>query len=116
VACSDGHDEPEIGKRHNWSPGYQRESSLKSGRFCIWWVLVLALSLRAALPILVYLHTRETDGFYAPDTESYLKPAQELINHNRFYSDGTPEIIRTPGYPLLLTLGLALNRLWVVMT
>lgn len=67
-----------------------------------------------AFPILVYLRTRDTGRFYAPDTESYVKPAQELINHHRFYSEGTPEIVRTPGYPLLLTPGLALNRLWVV--
>jgi hypothetical protein len=77
----------------------------------IWWVLVLALLLRALLPILGYFFTRDVTIVYTPDTASYMAPARELIAHHRFYSDGAPEIIRTPGYPLLLTIGLLLGHL-----
>jgi 4-amino-4-deoxy-L-arabinose transferase-like glycosyltransferase len=77
-------------------------------------VLILALLLRALLPILGYLRTRDIAIFYDPDTDTYLTPAKELIVYHRFFSAGTPEIVRTPGYPLLLTLGLSLQHLEIV--
>ncbi len=77
----------------------------------IWLVLALALSLRAMLPILGYCYTRDATIFDTPDTASYLAPARELIAHHRFFANGAPEIIRTPGYPLLLAAGLLLGRL-----
>jgi 4-amino-4-deoxy-L-arabinose transferase-like glycosyltransferase len=80
----------------------------------IWRVLVLALLLRALLPIAGYLYTRDVTIVYTPDTASYLVPAGELIAHHRFFSDGAPEIVRTPGYPLLLTAGLLLGHLELV--
>jgi hypothetical protein len=80
----------------------------------IWSVLGLALLLRTLLPTLGYLYTRDASIVYTPDTVSYIEPARELIAHHRFYSDGAPEIIRTPGYPLLLTAGLLLGRLEIV--
>jgi len=84
---------------------------LKISRLNIWSVLGLALCLRTLLPISGYLYTRDATIFYTPDTASYIVPARELIVHHRFFSDGAPEIIRTPGYPLLLTAGLLLGRL-----
>ncbi len=96
------------------------------GYLNIWSVLGLALFLRALLPISGYLYTRDATIFYTPDSESYIVPARELIAYHRFFSDGSeqarvwnwpvapaPEIIRTPGYPLLLTAGLLLGRLEV---
>jgi hypothetical protein len=80
-------------------------------RLKIWWVLGLALFLRTLLPILGYFYTRDDTIVYTPDTVSYIVPARELIAHHRFFSNGAPEIIRTPGYPLLLTAGLLLGRL-----
>jgi Dolichyl-phosphate-mannose-protein mannosyltransferase len=80
----------------------------------IFWVLGLALLLRTLLPTLGYFYTRDASIVYTPDTVSYIEPARELIAHHRFYSDGAPEIIRTPGYPLLLTAGLLLGRLEIV--
>jgi hypothetical protein len=77
----------------------------------IWWVLGLALLLRTLFPILGYFYTRDATIVYTPDTVSYIVPARELIAHHRFFSNGAPEIIRTPGYPLLLTAGLLLGRL-----
>jgi len=74
-------------------------------------VLGLALLLRALLPISGYCYTRDVTIFDTPDTESYVAPARELVVHRRFFSDGSPDLIRTPGYPLLLTVGLRLGRL-----
>jgi hypothetical protein len=46
-----------------------------------------------------------------PDTGTYVVPAQELIAHHRVFANGAPEIVRTPGYPLLLIPGLLAGRL-----
>jgi Dolichyl-phosphate-mannose-protein mannosyltransferase len=81
------------------------------GYLNIRFVLGLALFLRALFPISGYLYTRDATIFYTPDTASYIVPARELVTHHRFFSDGAPEVIRTPGYPLLLTAGLLLDRL-----
>ena len=40
------------------------------------------------------------------NTHSYVAPAQSLLADGTFSRDGTPEIVRTPGYPLLLAIGL----------
>jgi len=90
----------------NWS-----RSILNLDIINIRFVLVLTLILRILLPILGFRYTRDATIFYTPDSASYIVPARELIVHNRFSSDGAPELIRTPGYPLLLTAGLLLGRL-----
>ncbi len=77
-------------------------------------ILGLALLLRVLFPLLGYSYTRDVTIFYTPDTASYIAPARELIAHHRFYSDGAPEILRTPGYTLLLTAGLLFGRFEVV--
>src|SRR6266851_2451317 len=90
------------------------KSPLNIGHLSIRFVLGLALFLRTLLPLLGYCYTHDVTIFYTPDTASYIVPARELIAHHRFFSDGAPEIIRTPGYPLLLTAGLLLDRLELV--
>jgi Dolichyl-phosphate-mannose-protein mannosyltransferase len=81
------------------------------GRVNIYHIVGLAFLLRALLPTLAYLHTQDVTIFSAPDTESYVAPAQELIAHHRFFAHGAPEIFRTPGYSLLLIPGLVLGHL-----
>jgi hypothetical protein len=66
----------------------------------------LGLFLRLLFPVIGYAHARSTSIFLDPDTDTYILPARSLIVAHRFYTGGTPEIIRTPGYPILLTLGL----------
>ncbi|MGA8058445.1 MAG: glycosyltransferase family 39 protein [Candidatus Binataceae bacterium] len=90
------------------------KNSLTLGHPNIRLVLGLALFLRALLPISGYFYTRDATIFYTPDTASYIVPARELVAHHRFFSDGAAEVIRTPGYPLLLTAGLLLDRLELV--
>ena len=77
----------------------------------IWHVLALALLLRGMLPVAGYYYTGDIGIFYNPDTHTYVEPARELITNHRFFANGAPEIIRTPGYPLLLTLGLLSGHL-----
>lgn len=87
------------------------KSAINIGLLNIWFVLGLALLMRALLPILGYCYTHDVTIFYTPDTASYVVPARELIAHHWLFSGGVPEIIRTPGYPLLLAVGLLLGRL-----
>jgi hypothetical protein len=102
-------------------------SAQNARRRNIWCVLGLAIFLRTLLPISAYLYTRDFTIFDAADSASYILPARELIASHRFFSDGSPQaavwntpvvpapdIVRTPGYPLLLTIGLMSNRLEVV--
>lgn len=81
----------------------------------LWCILSVALLIRSFIPISAYLYTRDVTIFDVPDTASYVEPARQLITQCRFSADdGTPEIIRTPGYPMLLVLGLLLGRLDLV--
>jgi len=90
----------------------------------IWRVCGLALFLRVLLPTSAYFYTLDSTIFYTGDSAQYIVPARELVAHHRFFSDGSPEariwnspvapapeIIRTPGYPLLLTVGQFVGRL-----
>ena len=49
-----------------------------------------------------------------PDSETYIAPAEALLESGRFLNrDGTPETVRTPGYPLLIALFMKLfGRNW----
>ena len=78
-------------------------------------VLALALLLRTLVPIVGYCKAHRVTIFYSPDSASYISAAHELLVHHRFSSpSGSPELLRTPGYPLLLTIGLSLGRLEVI--
>ena len=81
----------------------------------LWCILSVALLIRSFIPILAYFYTHDVTIFQVPDTASYVEPARQLIAQWSFLChDGTPEIIRTPGYPILLVLGLSLDRLDLV--
>lgn len=73
-------------------------------------VLLVALIPRVALPLAVWAATGNPKAFEAPDTQTYVRPAETMIQ-GRF---GDPDIVRTPGYPLLLIPGLLVGRLTAV--
>jgi 4-amino-4-deoxy-L-arabinose transferase-like glycosyltransferase len=76
------------------------------------YILGVAFAVRTLIPVLAYFYTRDVTIFRVPDTASYVEPARQLMAHGRFSArDGTPEIIRTPGYPMLLVPGLLVHRL-----
>ncbi len=85
----------------------------------IWYILALGLFLRVLLPASAYVYTDDSTIFYGGDSVQYIVSAGELVTHHRFYSDGSerarawnwpiapaPEILRTPGYPLMLAASL----------
>ncbi len=71
----------------------------------VWIVLLSALAVRALVPLLSAAIVGEPRVFHAPDSAGYMDLAQELAAHGRFERSGAPEVIRTPGYPLLLVPG-----------
>jgi hypothetical protein len=89
----------------------KKDNSDTAGFF---YILFLALSIRMIVPLFVLLTTRDYTLFYAPDTFSYIRPAQELLFHGRFYANGAPELFRTPGYPALLIPGIFLGNVELV--
>jgi len=77
-------------------------------------ILCAALCARALLPLIAYIWTRDARIFEAPDTASYRACAEALATSGSFSIGGIPEIVRTPGYPVLLVPGVALGRVTAV--
>jgi 4-amino-4-deoxy-L-arabinose transferase-like glycosyltransferase len=81
-------------------------------------LLALVVLTRLLFALLVW-HSDGPAGFFRGDTFQYVKPAQSLL-HGSFSSSGVfapesaPELYRTPGYPLLLALGIALHHLVLI--
>jgi hypothetical protein len=75
--------------------------------------LVAALLLRLLLPAAAIVFGGWSH-FVTPDTITYLTPARHLLERGAFSNLSGPEIFRTPGYPLVLTLGLIAGQPIVV--
>jgi len=78
------------------------------------WILAVALVLRAGLAVAAWLLHRDAAVFAYPDTASYLAPARELASQGSFTVNGVPELVRTPGYPLLMVPGVLLGDVTLV--
>jgi hypothetical protein len=81
------------------NPGFRTE----------WWTPRLAGPLIAAAAIrftllAVALYRGGIENLIDSDTSSYLEPGRNLLLHGRFYADGVPDLVRTPGYPLFLAI------------
>ncbi len=73
-------------------------------------ILLLALALRAALILGAWSQGHGTnEPFLAPDSASYLETATSLATTGTFTRAGEPDVVRTPGYPLLLVPGVWLG-------
>lgn len=77
-------------------------------------IMCAAICTRALLPFIAYSWTRDARIFKAPDTASYLACAESLARTGSFSAGGIPEIVRTPGYPLLLLPGVLLGHVTAV--
>lgn len=87
-------------------------SSSAISRSALWRLLAAIFFSRMLFALLVW-RLAGVQGFYSPDTPSYVAPAESLL-HGSFSTNGIPEIIRTPGYPLLLAPAVATRHPVVV--
>lgn len=78
------------------------------------YIVLLALALRVAFPVLIFGLGKDISVFYDNDTVEYIEPARGLVTSGQFGSKGVPEIERTPGYPLLLIPGIVLGHIELV--
>ena len=70
----------------------------------------IALFLRVLLPVASTITVGDQGVFLFPDSPGYIRPVEELMRTGRFANDGRPEIMRTPGYPILLVPGILLGK------
>jgi hypothetical protein len=74
-----------------------------------WWLpqlagpVIAAALVRFALLALAVARSG-TSALVPNDTMGYLVPGRNLLLHGRFYADGVPDLLRTPGYPLFLAI------------
>ena len=80
----------------------------------ILWVLIIAFVLRFSLMIISIFISKDVLIFHGGDTLSYIKPATSLIQSGKFFTDGLPDIVRPPGYPLFLIPGLLLGHVEII--
>jgi 4-amino-4-deoxy-L-arabinose transferase-like glycosyltransferase len=62
---------------------------------------------------LVVWHYDGSQAFHSPDTASYVVLAKELVSGS-FATHGSPEIFRTPGYPIFLIPSVALGHFYLL--
>lgn len=72
--------------------------------------MIGGLGLRVLVPIIALAIHGDFAAFRFIDSESYLAPARELLSGASFSTHGHVELIRTPGYPLLLVPGLLFGQ------
>jgi hypothetical protein len=77
-------------------------------------ILLLALVTRVAMFAITWHNFPDLAVLHTVDTASYLEPAKSLLSRGDFSQQGMPELVRTPGYPLLLSAGIALGHVEVV--
>jgi 4-amino-4-deoxy-L-arabinose transferase-like glycosyltransferase len=73
------------------------------------WILLFALVLRLGFPLAVHLAGGGEEAFLRPDSIGYLALAKSTLEEGTFAQDGIAEINRTPGYPAMLMVGMALG-------
>ncbi len=82
----------------------------RSERVYVAALLFLSLALRVGFAFLIYYRHGSLNAFYADDSYGYVRLAKMLVALGRFTAEGRPEIGRTPGFPLLLSVGVLLGN------
>lgn len=80
--------------------------SLKKHRNALFAIVLFGFLLRAIVPILAFSVTKDINIFHSYDTSKYVGAALGLVKTGQFTTNGIPETVRTPGYPLLIVPGL----------
>lgn len=65
----------------------------------------MALALRLAAPLVALAVTPRGPLTREPDSYGYIDLAEKLVERQGFSNRGKPELARTPGYPLFLSIG-----------
>lgn len=73
-------------------------------------ILLISLVIRLIVPLFSIIYAN-SDAFLAPDSYSYLNTAKALYYNGSFTRNGYPELLRTPGYPFFLLLGIWLKNI-----
>jgi 4-amino-4-deoxy-L-arabinose transferase-like glycosyltransferase len=76
-------------------------------------VIVVAVVIRLALAAGVISYSRDPAVFSSPDTSTYLAPVASLVK-SAYRVGREPELLRPPGYPLLLVPGVLLGKVELV--
>jgi 4-amino-4-deoxy-L-arabinose transferase-like glycosyltransferase len=76
-------------------------------------VMIVAVVFRLALAVGVMSYSRDPAVFSSPDTSTYLAPVPSLAK-SAYRVDREPELLRPPGYPLLLVPGVLLGEVELV--
>jgi hypothetical protein len=75
-------------------------------KHAIWMILLLSLTVKICLTLFVF--NNNPDGLWGADSSSYWNPALSILKTHTFSVSpdqvGSPETIRTPGYPFFLFL------------
>ncbi|HEV3345066.1 MAG TPA: glycosyltransferase family 39 protein [Pirellulales bacterium] len=74
-------------------------------------VLAAALVLRIAAPLVALAVATPEPQFREPDSAGYVRAAEQLWHTGRLGTRQEPNVVRTPGYPLLLVPGVAAGHL-----
>lgn len=87
---------------------------IRSKNHYLFFIILIALILRGALPAASWLINNDHKVFWTPDTSSYVCSARGLIETLSFSCNNEPETLRSPGYPILLIPGLFMGQLEAV--
>ena len=88
----------------------RKESAPAAEKRTLRWIVVGAIAVRSLLALSAWVVARDPMAFHQPDTASYLAPARELLSAGTFSTHGEAELVRTPGYALLLIPGIWLGH------
>lgn len=83
-------------------------------RTSIYYILILALLVRFLFAGLAYYASGDLGVFLSLDSHSYIRGAQNLLSNGSLSFGKGPETVMTPGYPILLILGLSVGYVQVV--
>lgn len=77
-------------------------------------ILFVAFLIRLGIFGIALWQANDLTIFHAKDSSTYLAPARELLASGNFEVNDLPEVIRTPGYPIFLTIGIFARNVEVI--
>jgi 4-amino-4-deoxy-L-arabinose transferase-like glycosyltransferase len=80
----------------------------------LWHIILCCFIVRIVIALISYHNAGDVSIFYQPDSITYITPAREILKTGNFTTEGSPEILRTPGYPIFLLPGVALGKVEIV--